>query len=134
MSNPNSISKSYRYGFVLGLTTFASYMQSPRHTRSHTRSTASHSTAATSSTIPRPTSPFSSDEINRLFDVPTPTLTLTPSASPTMSNNDRDSPPHQLPNLPPMDPQFQQALVAFFQAMTAQVQAGQAQAPAAQPA
>ena len=63
--------------------------------------------------IPLPSiSPLSSNEVNLPLDTLTPTLA--PSA---MSSPNCDPLPHQPPVLLPMDPQFQQALTAFFQVM-----------------
>ena len=104
-------------------------MSASRITRSHTKSLATQATTLSSSSAPVHTSPTSSIEVERLFDIATPLLT--PSPPPLdMEDNNRDAPPHQAAeNPPPADNALPQAMTALAQAMTAlmaQLQAGAA--------
>ena len=106
-----------------------------RHSRSTRSSTcALQSSMIASSSQPQPSPLSSTDEVEQLFNTPTPSLM--PSLPP-MSDNGHDMPPH-LPDASPqptvpMDLQLQQAMTALIQAMTAQFQLGNAQAQAPLP-
>jgi hypothetical protein len=124
-------------------------MQAARVTRSQAKTLSSTTQPTTPSSPPPVSSPSSSDDVNALFDGPTPTLTPSPTPSQMADDQQRDTPPHlasdnpQAPasntpsaaNSPPpatapppppppaMDPQLQLAMTTLIEAMTRQFQA-----------
>ena len=100
-------------------------MQQFRITQSQTRSIAIQPTTLLSTPLP---SISSSDKVDNLVHDPTPTIS---SSLPMSNNNNHEVPPHMntpdvlpdVPALPAIDPNLQQAMAALFQAMTVNMQA-----------